>query len=155
MGDWERVCGLMLDAQAVNIRQHRLLYDPSPQPDSVIELALSGEPHQAARLALEALRLNSEERERQRQVARVADRRSRSQQPIGARQAAALLRPHLEVLVELERAGVDPMRVARAAGASVAVVRRLRPGTVASRTLVKELGGRRARLVRTLADTAV
>jgi len=154
VSEWNRVCGLMLEAQAANIRQHHLLFDPSPEPDSVIELALLGDGRRAARLAVEALRHNRRERVLQRRAARIADRHHRAGRPVGARSAATLLRPHLRALAKAERAGLDVRELAVAVGAVRPVGARMRRGTVWSRTLDRELGTGRARLARTVLEAA-
>jgi hypothetical protein len=161
----EEVVDPAMDGIALNDWQARALYNPTPEVDSALERIEELTAYGVPRDLIDALRndlwlvieLNGRERQCQRQVAGKGERIARDLRPIDGRQS--LKRPALRrtlgpILDVLAVADLDDPR-RDFDGLSDALERIIPPRTLRSRSLLDELGRRRADiLLRLLGDAA-
>ena len=140
-----------LDAIAHNLDQHRMLFDPSPEIDSLIEIGntlADEQPRLAATLLGIAARLaasNSAELACAQKVAGNGEQIARDLRPVDGRQSLKRsmlrlrIRPILDVIADPD---ADPMAYVRAGRDLHALQREVPMETLLSKSLAHELGQR-------------
>lgn len=158
----------ILDARGENLRQARLIFDPSPEDDSLIEHVVAlmrpgadatARAAQMATLLRQLLTSNSREGEHERVAAGVLDALCAALHTDGVRSAltvkaaATLLRPHLRVIDQAATTTVAALDYFQAACAIKDVIGQLPDAVLRGRGLRHELGERRHDLLLSLIDT--
>jgi hypothetical protein len=163
-----------MDQVALNAEQQRLLFDPSPERDSLVELLLLGvEVDGAQPWEVSALRVcqrlglaNREEGQLARQVAGFADAlasdlhglelaRKDGEERLGVRELVGRLRGPLDVLVRADAGEPVAAGEVAAAGAAIGRLAAVCPRErLLAQSIRHNLGGRRFRALERLVDGA-